>query len=112
RLGVQAREVELQRVALVEVKARIAGELGIEDGDQVEVELDHVQACAAVEQAFGQCALAGADLQQTFTLPGVDGAENAMDDAGIVQKILAEAFARAVLVFGHGGAAPEEQLEA
>jgi len=108
----EAGEVELQRIALVQAKARVGAELALQDGDQVEVQLDHVELRAAAEQALGQRALARADLQQALVLLGADGAQDAVDDAGIVQEVLAEALARAVLVFGHGRAAPGFKLQA
>ncbi len=102
RRGVQAVEVELQRVTLVQVEVALAGELLVEDRDQILVQLYHVKLCAAVEQAFGQRALARADFQHAVIGFGVDGAQDAVDNAGIVQKVLAEALARPVLVLlGH-----------
>ena len=42
------------------------------------------------------------DLQQALTLAGMDGTEDAVNHPGIVQEVLAEALARAVLVkLGH-----------
>ena len=82
----------------MQVEVVLAGKLLIEDWDQVLVQLHDVELGAAVEQAFGQCALARADFQQAVIGLGVDGTQDAVDDAGIVQEILAEALARPVLV--------------
>ncbi|MNO00075.1 hypothetical protein D3C81_2198760 [compost metagenome] len=57
---------------------------------------------AAGQQAFGKGALAWADLQQALAWAGIDAAQDAMNHAGVVQEVLAETLARAVLVvFGH-----------
>ena len=102
RRGIQAVEVELQRVALMQVEVALAGELLVEDRDQVLVQFHHVQLGAAAQQALGQCALARADFQQAVFGLGADGAQDAVDNAGIVQEVLAEALARLVLVLlGH-----------
>ncbi len=98
---VEAGEVEFQCVALIQAKARIVAELVLQDGDQVEVEFDHVELCAAAEQTLGNGALAWADLQQAFIFLGANGAQDTVDHPGIMQEVLAEALARAVLVFGH-----------
>ncbi|MCY1455998.1 hypothetical protein D9M71_731840 [compost metagenome] len=73
-------------------------ELVLQDRHQVFVQLHHVQLCATAQQAFGQGALARADFQQVFAGLGVDGTQDAVDDAGVVQEVLAEALARPVLV--------------
>src|SRR5690606_24237019 len=91
----------LQRIALVQVKVGVGAELVLQDGDQVQVQLDHIQACAAVQQTFGERALTRADFHQALAVARVDGAQDAVDDAGVVQEILAEALARAVLILGH-----------
>gem|GEM_PF-5978259 len=103
RLLAEPAEVELQGVALVQVEVLAPGELGLKDGDQVQVELDDIQLGAAVEQPFGEGTLPGTDLHQSLTRLGVDRPQNAVDHAGVVQEVLAEAFARAVLVVGHEG---------
>ena len=103
RLLAETAEVELQGIALIQVEVLTPGELGLQDGNQVEVELDDIQLGAAVEQPFGERPLPGADLHQSFTGLGVDRPQNAVDHPRVVQEVLAEAFARAVLVIGHEG---------
>src|SRR5690606_18465171 len=98
----QGGEIELQRVALVEAEVRPVGKAAVEDGNQVQVQFHHVQVGAAVQQSLGQCALAGTDLNQTFAGAGADGAQDAIDHAHVVQEVLTEAFAGAVLIVGHG----------
>ncbi|MCY1514918.1 hypothetical protein D9M68_494840 [compost metagenome] len=103
RLGAQLGEVELHRIALVQGELRIEAELELEQRNQVLVQLDHVEMRAATGQALGEGALAGADFHQAFACTRVNGAQDAVDDAGVVQEVLAEAFAGAVLVkVGHG----------
>lgn len=102
RRGIQAVEVELQGVALVQAEVAPAGELLIEDRDQVLVQFHYVQLGAAVEQALSQRTLARADFQYAVFGFGMDGAQDAVDNTGIVQEVLAKAFARLVLVMlGH-----------
>ncbi|MNJ57861.1 hypothetical protein D3C77_534700 [compost metagenome] len=94
-------EVELQRIALVDVEIRPASEAAVEDRDQVQVELHHFQVGAAVQQALGQRALAGADFHQPLAGTRADGAQDAVDHPHVMQEVLAEALAGAVLVVGH-----------
>lgn len=102
RRSVQAVEVELQCVALMQVEVALAGELLVEDRDQILVQFHHVQLGTAVKQAFSQRTLARADFQQVVFRLGANGAQDAVDNAGIVQEVLAEALARTVLVMlGH-----------
>ncbi|MNE30905.1 hypothetical protein D3C80_1244460 [compost metagenome] len=100
----EAVEVELQRIAGVEGEVRVAAEAHLQQGQQVLVQLDHVQLGAAAEQTLGKGALTGADFHHVLARAGMDGAQDAVDDAGIVQEVLAEALAGAVLVqLGHRG---------
>ncbi|MCY1410017.1 hypothetical protein D9M71_253790 [compost metagenome] len=100
--GAQGVEVEFQGIALVQAKIFVAGKLAVEDRHQVLVQLDHVQLCAAAEQAFSKRALARADLQHAIALTGVDGPQDTVDHASVMQEVLAEALARPVLVvLGH-----------
>ena len=101
-LGAQAGEVELQRVALMQAEIVLAGELLVEDRHQVLVQFDHVELCAAAQQALGQCALSRPDFEQVLARLGMDRSQDAIDDAGVVKKVLAKALARPVLVLlGH-----------
>ncbi|MNN57866.1 hypothetical protein D3C81_1728780 [compost metagenome] len=111
RLGAELAEVELQGVALGEAEVRQLSELVLQDGNEVQVQLDHIELGAAGQQALGEGALAWADFQQVLARTGVDAAQDAVDHACIVQEVLAEALARAVLVFGHG-TAPSFRLQA
>ncbi|MNN56089.1 hypothetical protein D3C81_1710000 [compost metagenome] len=98
----QAVEVELQRIAGVEGEVRVEAEAHLQQGQQVLVQLDHVQLGAAAEQALGKGALAGADFHHVLARARMDGAQDAVDDTGIVQEVLAETLAGAVLVqLGH-----------
>ena len=58
----------------------------------------HVKLAATVEDAFSQCALARADLQQAIACLGIDGAQDAVNNACIVQEVLTKALTRLVLV--------------
>ena len=102
RRSIERGEVKLQRVALVQVEVAHAGKLLIQDRDQVFVQLDNVQLPAAAQNALGQCALARTNLQQAVARLGIDRAQDAVDNARIVQEVLAKALTRLVLVLlGH-----------
>jgi len=82
----------------VQVEVGFAGELLVEDRDQVLVQFHDVQLPAAGQQALGQRALAWADFQQAVFGLGMDGAQDAIDYASVMQEVLPEALARPVLV--------------
>ena len=82
----------------MQVEVAHACELLVQDRDQVFVQFDHVKLAATVEDAFSQCALARADLQQAIAGLGIDGAQDAVDYTSIVQEVLTKALARLVLV--------------
>ncbi len=102
--GLQLVEIEFEGVALIQAKARVTAELVLQDRHQIAVELNYVELRAAVEQAFGQRALARADLQHVLAVAGMDGAQDAVNNPGVMQEVLAKTLARAVLVFGHAAA--------
>jgi len=93
-VATQGGEVEGQGIALVNHEIRVLEELHTQAGDQIAVELDHLQGAAgSVDQRLGQRSLAGADLDQALAGTGVDGPHDARDDARIAQEVLAEALA-------------------
>ncbi|MCY1457688.1 hypothetical protein D9M71_750050 [compost metagenome] len=47
--GVELAEVELQGVALGEAEVRQLSELVLQDGDEVQVQLDHIELGAAAQ---------------------------------------------------------------
>ena len=69
-----------------------AVEIGAQAHGQIAVQLNHVQGCAAFQQRPGQCAGTGADLDQDFARLRVEGIEDALHDAVVVQEVLAEAL--------------------
>ena len=71
-------------------------------GDQVAVELDDIERAGAGRELFCQRALARPDLHQVVVGARIDGPHDTVDNAGIVQEILAETLARAMLGFVHG----------
>jgi hypothetical protein len=64
---------------------------------QVAVDFDHRQVIDPVEQRPRQRTVAGTDLDQPLASPGVYRIDNARYVMPVDQKILAEAFAGAVL---------------
>ncbi len=72
-------------------------ELAHQDRVQILVQLDHVKARAAGQQARGDGALTGTDLDQMIGFTRTDRANDAVDHAGVVQEVLTKALARLVL---------------
>src|SRR5690606_41105389 len=108
----QSSEIEFQRIALMQREVLMAGELALQDGDQVEIQLQYIEVRPAAQQAFGECALARADLDKLLARLGVTGPQDPSDHTGIVKKVLTETLARAVLVVGHRKLQSSLKLEA
>jgi hypothetical protein len=97
-------EVELQGIGLVhnQLCGRV---IGTQARDQITVQLNHMQGGAAIEQRPGERARAGTDLDQGFARLRVEGVEDALHDAAVVQEVLAEALFRLKVghkIFSHG----------
>ncbi len=60
--------------------------------DEIAVQFDDVERADGAQQAPGDGALAGADLHQPFSRLGADRHLDTLDDRGIMEKVLAEAF--------------------
>ncbi len=85
-------EVGVEDVLDMHMKAVACARIGLEHLRQIAVDLDHVQALGALEQSPGQCAAAGADLDDALAGGGRDGVDDAADDLRIMQKMLAESL--------------------
>ena len=70
------------------------GKALFEEGRQIAIQLYTVQASAGFCQVIGNSALPGANFQQAIADGGIDRIDDALDHLLIMQKILAEAFAR------------------
>src|SRR6476620_3480300 len=71
-----------------------------ERGDEVAVELDHRQRAVAIEQREGDRALAGADFHEAIAGLRIHRLHDLVDDALLVQEMLAEVFLRFALEAG------------
>ena len=56
------------------------------------VEFDRVEAAGPAQQPLRDRAEAGADFDDALALAGVNGVDDPLDDAGIMEKMLAEPF--------------------
>jgi hypothetical protein len=70
--------------------------VGAQPGRQVAVELDHRQVPQTLDQGLSQCGQAGPDFHHGLPRPGINGADDGIDDAAVGQEMLAEALARNV----------------
>ena len=101
--GSQPGEIELQGVALVDRQALRQKALA-QAGDQVAVDLDHVEMPEPLGQRRGQGAQSRPDLDQPVAGPGGDGGDDPVDDGLRDQEVLAEALPR--YMTGHARARP------
>jgi hypothetical protein len=92
-------EVEAQGVALVDGEA-VFRHLVAQPADQIPVQFHHRQVRHLLQQRERQGALAGADFHHGLAVAGRHRAHQPVDDLGVVQEVLAEAFAGAM--FAHG----------
>ncbi len=76
---------------------------GREARDDVAVDLHHVQVRQALQQRPRERAEPRTDLDHVIARPGIDRRDDLRDDAGTVEKVLAEPLARYVRA-GHAAA--------
>ena len=93
--AVYGRKIHLEHVALVHDELPSARATLAQHGDQVAVDLDRLEAMAALEQRPRQGTAAGPDLDDALARPRIDGRDNAREYARVVQEMLAETLARA-----------------
>lgn len=74
----------------------VAKEFGAQHRNQVPVQFDGIQRAGFFQQLLGEGTQTGADLHQMLPGPGVDRPEDAANDAGVVEEVLAKALAGAV----------------
>lgn len=84
----------------MQFEARVDTERCQQSRYEVAVQLYHVQCATAADQRLGQRALSRADFHQVLCALRLYRCSDAIDNRGIVQKILSEAFAGAVLWLG------------
>jgi hypothetical protein len=92
----QPAEIRFQCIGIDNLKITDIAAAFLQRFDQVTVKLDHLQPACGLQQGQGDGALARADLHQPVAGLRVDGADDAADNARVMQKILAEAFPGAV----------------
>jgi len=66
--------------------------VGLQNGNQIPVQLDDIECSRRAEQATRQRTLAGTDLDQRFARLGRNRAQQTVDDVWVVQEMLAEAL--------------------
>src|SRR3546814_3681745 len=94
RAGGQRAEVDVEHVGVDEGEFAVRARGGGERLQQVAVEFDRRERAVALEQREGHRALAGADLDQPVAGLRVDGVDDPVDHAALVQEVLAEGFLR------------------
>ena len=101
----QRGEVDLQHVAVDHRQGAVRLRGLRQREDQIAVELDHGQFAVAVEQRKGDRALAGTDLDQAVARLRIHRQHDAVDDAAVVQEVLAQVLfcrlAEAVVAGAH-----------
>ena len=96
----QGAEIKTQGVAFVNAQP-VGGVFLAQQGDQVPVQLDHMQMRDLFQQGIGQGAPARPDFHQGVARLQAQGANHAVDQIAVVQEVLAKAFTGAV--FCHSG---------
>src|SRR3546814_12355432 len=94
RAGGQRAEVDVEHVGVDEGEFAVRARGGGERLQQVAVEFDRRERAVALEQREGHRALAGAALDQPVAGLRVDGVDDPVDHAALVQEVLAEGFLR------------------
>ena len=89
----QRSEVHPQHVGLDDVELRVRAQAH----GQVAVQFDDGEPAQALDQGLGQRGQPGADLDHGVAWFGRYRLDDAVDDAAVAQKVLAETFARLVL---------------
>lgn len=78
----QRGEIHSQHIGFDDAQFAMLRGLGLQARNQVAVDLDRGQRLDAIEQRPGRRALARADLDDAFARLRIDGAQDALDDAG------------------------------
>ena len=90
----QRREIELQRVGLVQLERLRRAPARAQLRGEIAVDLDGVERARLADQPLGQRAAAGTDLDQRLVGLRRDLAHDAVEHAAVVQEMLAEPLAR------------------
>jgi hypothetical protein len=97
-------KIHLEHVGVDDKELADAARLVAQRFDQVAVEFDRGQFPGAAQQGQGERAFAGSDLDDALSRLRRDRIDDAAQDAGVVQEMLAEALSRhmAVAIVRHG----------
>ena len=93
----QGAEIELKGVCHVDAQVPAVRTARAERGGQLGVDLDHLQAAQPIEQRAGDGPLTRTDLHHGLARLRGDGVHDAADDSGVVEEVLTEALAGAVV---------------
>ena len=93
--AVQGGEVDVEHVGLVDDEFAGPCRALPQQPGEVAVDLDDLEALAALEEGQGQRAAPRADLDDAFAGLRVDRRDDSREDARVMQEMLAEALARA-----------------
>ncbi len=101
RSAAQLREVEFERVRLVQRELR-GREALAQARREIAIDLDRRDVSGALDEAAGQRGEARADLDDVVAGPRIDRVDDARDVVRIGEEVLAESLARLVSVHATG----------
>ena len=93
----QMSVIECECIMTVHCEIRLQSMGRQQTRQQVAVQFDDIELAAAVDKPRCQCALSRAYLHEVLFRARIDRLQNAIDNGGVVQKILPETFAGPVL---------------
>ena len=88
----QRRKVEVERIGLVYAQLAVLRELGPGEGGQVAVDFYDIEVAGAFQHFDSERAASRSDLDQMLVRLRIQGVDDALNDIGIVEEVLAEAF--------------------
>ena len=88
----QRREVELERIGLVQHEAFLMRESLDEGGGKIPIDLDHIERAARLKEQLRERAASRTDLNQVARRTRRERLHDAADDRRIVQEMLSKAL--------------------
>ena len=95
-IGLKFTQIELENIFLVDCESRRAAVKIIKEFSQISVQFHAIQFGIGSDQVFSQRSLAGTYFQQMVSSLRPYGLNNSLDDASIVEEVLAEVLSRPV----------------
>ena len=87
-------EIEVEHVSFVQLQRAVRGCDLAQMTRSIPIDLHGLERADAIEQWQRDRAQARSDFDQALARLGIDGVENPLDDASIMEEVLTEAFAR------------------